>query len=80
MSLRLFDDGKLVIQFLDDTVMCLCQDEVFTSGLDKAFSEVLGKKVDYELTSGTMVKESGQYYPPVSVFGMEVTVDDSDFE
>ena len=73
-------DGKLVIQFLDDTVKCLCQDEVFTAGLDKAFSEVMGKKVDYELTSGTEVKESGQYYPPISVFGMEVTVDDSDFE
>ena len=73
-------DGKLLIQFEDDTVMCLCDDEVFRESLGQAFTKVIGKEVEYELTSMTQSDANGQYYPPASIFGMEVTVDDSDFE
>lgn len=72
-------DGRLMIQFVDDTVMFLCDDDAFKDYLDKAFEKVTGKKVDYELASYKQAKDSGQYYPPASVFGMEVSVDDSDF-
>lgn len=74
------DDGKFIIQFEDDTVMCLCDDESFKESLDKAFAKVMGKEVEYELTSMTQNNASGVYYPPTSIFGMEVTIDDSDFE
>lgn len=74
------DDGKFIIQFEDDTVMCLCDDESFKESLDKAFEKVIGREVDYELTSLTQSSASGVYYPPTSIFGMEVTIDDSDFE
>ena len=74
------DDGKLIIQFADDTVMCLCDDEAFRKCLNEAFVKIMGKEVEYELVSGTQTKDNGQYYPPTSIFGMEVSVDDSDFE
>lgn len=74
------DDGKFIIQFEDDTVMCLCDDESFKESLDKAFAKVMGKEVEYELTSMTQSSAGGVYYPPTSIFGMEVTVDDSEFE
>ncbi len=74
------DDGKLVIQFEDDTVMCLCDDEVFKESLDKAFADVIGKSAEYELTSLTGNNADGVYYPPTSIFGMDVTVDDSEFD
>ena len=74
------DDGKFIIQFEDDTVMCLCDDESFKESLDKAFAKVMGKEVEYELTSMTQSSADGVYYPPPSIFGMEVTVDDSEFE
>ena len=74
------DDGRLIIQFADDTVMLLCDDDTFKESLDRAFVETVGKTVEYELTSCKQTKESGQYYPPTSIFGMEVTVDDTDFD
>lgn len=73
------ENGRLIIQFVDDTVMFLCDDDAFKESLDEAFTAVLGKKVDYELASYRQAKDSGRYYPPVTVFGMEVSVDDSDF-
>ena len=73
-------DGKLVIRFIDDTIMSLCDEEDFREELDKAFAEVTGKEVDYELISGTKAEEEGQYFPPASMFGMEVEVDDTEFE
>lgn len=72
-------DGRLVIQFVDDTVMFLCDDDTFKEYLEEAFVKVIGKKVDYELVSYKQAKDNGQYYPPTSIFGMEVSVDDSDF-
>ena len=74
------DDGKLVIQFADDTVMFLCDDDAFADCLNEAFAKVFGKEVAYELVSSKQASENGQYYPPTSIFGMEVTIDDSDFE
>ncbi len=74
------EDGKLIIQLADDTVMMLCDDEVFAESLQKAFVKVIGKVPEYELTSLKQTKNNGQYYPPTSIFGMEVVVDDSDFE
>ena len=74
------EDGKLMIQFIDDTIMFLCDDEMFKKSLDEAFTAVLGKEVEYELVSLTRTKDNGEYYPPASIFGMEVTVDDSDFD
>ena len=74
------DDGKLIIQVVDDTIMALCDDEVFKNEMDKAFEKAMGKTVDHELVSVTQTKENGQYYPPTSIFGMEVSVDDADFE
>jgi len=74
------DDGKLMIQFVDDTVMFLCDDEAFKDCLNEAFAKVAGKEVDYELVSYSQAKENGQYYPPTSIFGMEVDIDDSEFE
>ena len=72
-------DGKLVIRFIDDTIMSLCDEEDFRENLDKAFAEVTGKEVDYELISGTKADEEGQYFAPASMFGMEITVDDDEF-
>ena len=72
-------DGKLIIQFVDETVMSLCDDDLFRDSLNRAFSEVLGKSVEYETVSSNAVSESGQYYPPTSIFGMDVVVDDDDF-
>ncbi len=72
-------DGRFVISFEDDTVMFLCSDEAFNECLDKAFEEVTGKKVEYELVSESSAKDNGEYYPPTSIFGMEVDVDDSEF-
>ena len=74
------DDGKLIIQLLDDTVMMLCDDDVFAESLQKAFMKVLGKVPEYELSSVRQTKDSGQYYPPTSIFGMDVDIDDSEFE
>lgn len=74
------EDGKLVIRFEDDTVMCLCDDDSFGEGLNRAFEKVLGKTVEYELVSKKSAAENGEYFPPVSIFGMEVDIDDSDFE
>ncbi len=72
-------DGKLMIQVLDDTVMSLCDDDLFKESLDKAFSEVMNKQVDHEIISAPSAAGSGRYFPPTSIFGMEVTVDDDDF-
>ena len=72
--------GKLMLQFEDDTVLGLCDDEYFRKSFDKAFSEVLGKTVDYGFTSNEQTRENGKYYPPTSIFGMEVSVDDTDFD
>ena len=74
------EDGKLIIQFLDDTVMFLCDDDIFKDQLSEAFEKVVGKQVEYELVSGTKEAQNGNYYPPTSIFGMDVTVDDSEFE
>lgn len=74
------DDGMLIIQFEDDTVKMLCDDDVFNESLKEAFIKAIGKEVAYEFTSLTAAKEEGQYYPPTSIFGMEVTVDDTDFD
>lgn len=73
-------DGRLVIQFVDGTVRFLCDDDGFRKYLDEAFEKCLGKKVEYELVAASESKDSGVYYPPTSIFGMEVTVDDSEFE
>ncbi len=73
------DDGKLMISFEDDTVLFLCSDEAFNECLGKAFEDVTGKKVEYELISVGQAKEKGEYYPPTSIFGMDVDVDDSEF-
>ena len=73
------DDGKLIIQFLDDTVMCLCDDDVFKEYLGEAFAKNTGREVEYELVSEKQTKENGQYYPPTAIFGMDVTIDDTDF-
>ncbi len=72
-------DGKLMISFEDNTVLGLCEGDDFRESLDKAFEDIVGKKVEYEIISDTQVKENGEYYPPTSMFGMEVDVDDSDF-
>ncbi len=74
------EDGKLIIQFLDNTVMFLCEDDVFKDYLNEAFVQKTGKEVEYELVSYKQTKEDGQYYPPTSIFGMDVIVDDSDFD
>ena len=60
--------------------MFLCDDDVFKDYLKEAFIKIMGREVDYELVSYKQTKENGQYYPPTSIFGMEVTVDDTDFE
>lgn len=73
-------DGRLIIQVNNDTVMMLCDDEVFAESLAKAFAKVIGKVPEYELVSVTQTNDNGLYYPPASIFGMEVSVDDSDFE
>ncbi len=72
-------DGRLMIQVLNDTVLSLCDEDDFRESLAGAFSEVMGKQVEYEITSATETAQSGQYYPPTSIFGMDVEVDDSDF-
>ena len=74
------EDGKLMIRFEDDTVMCLCDDESFSESLNEAFEKVIGKRVEYELVSLRSAADNGEYFPPVSIFGMEVDIDDSDFE
>ena len=73
------EDGKLIIQFEDDTVKMLCEDDVCMEALDQAFEKAVGKKVDYELASITQTKEEGRYYLPASMFGIPVEVDDTDF-
>ena len=73
-------DGKLMIQFIDDTIMLLCNDDLFRKSLDEAFVKKTGKSVEYELVSQTKAKEKGEFYPPTSIFGMDVSVDDSDFD
>lgn len=73
-------DGKLMIQFVDATVRFLCDDDSFRDSLDKAFETIVGKQVNYEIVAATETKERGEYYPPVSVLGMDITIDDSDFE
>lgn len=72
-------DGRLMIQFVDKTVRFLCEDSYFKTCLDEAFEKVLGKHVEYELVAEPETKERGEYFPPVSMFGMEVKIDDSDF-
>lgn len=74
------DDGKLIIQVLDDTVLSLCDDDQFRDSFAGVISEIMGKQVEYELVSATETAQSGQYYPPTSIFGMEVEVDDDDFK
>lgn len=73
-------DGKLIISFVHKTVRFLCEDDEFKKNLDEAFAKVLGRTVEYELTSETETVEKGEYFPPASIFGMEVTIDDSDFD
>ncbi len=73
------DDGKLIIQVVDDTIKSFCEEDAFKEGLEKAFSEVIKKQVEYEITSVTHTADTGEYFPPTSIFGMEVDVDDSDF-
>jgi len=73
-------DGKLMIQFLDGTVRLLCDDNTFREYLDKGFESAIGKHVDYELVALTETNRKGDYYPPVSVLGMDITIDDSDFD
>ena len=72
-------DGRIVILFEDDTVLGLCGNDDFKESLDKAFEDIIGKTVEYELASDTQVKEKGEFYPPTSMFGMDVDVDDSEF-
>ena len=73
-------DGRLVIQLIDATVKFLCDDEAFRKCLDEALGKVLGREVEYELVAASEAKEKGEYYPPASMFGMEITIDDGEFE
>ncbi len=72
-------DGKLIIQFVDDTIMFLCNDDTFKGYLNEAFTKVIGKEVEYELVSLSPAGGGGEYFPPTSIFGMDVEVDDSEF-
>ncbi len=74
------ESGKLVIQFGDDTLLYLCNDESFKKSMDEAFAKVIGREVEYEITSEHSAAEKGEYFPPASIFGTEVIVDDSDFD
>lgn len=73
------EDGMLIILFEDETQMMLCSDEAFRASLDEAFEKVIGRQVEYELSSEGSIRDEGKYYPPLSVFGMEITIDDSEF-
>lgn len=71
-------DGRLIIQLVDETVMCLCDDDMFKKNLAEAFSKVIGKQTEYELVAASQVKSNGDYFPPTSVFGgLEVEIDDN---
>lgn len=72
-------DGRLIIQFLDETVKFLCDDEAFRKCLDEALAKILKKTVEYDLVAETEVKQKGDYYPPASIFGMEITINDEEF-
>ena len=73
------EDGRLIIQFIDETIMFLCGDDAFRKDMNTSFEKVVGKTVEFELASQTQVRENGQYFPPASIFGIDVTIDDSDF-
>ncbi|MCR5687352.1 MAG: DNA polymerase III subunit gamma/tau [Lachnospiraceae bacterium] len=73
------ETGRLVIEVADETILGLCEDDLFRKSLDDAFLKVIGKEVEYETAAATSTRENGQYFPPVSVFGMEISVDDEDF-
>lgn len=73
-------DGRLVIQLTDRTVKFLCDDDACKKCLDEAFAKVLGRQVEYELVASDEAKEKGEYYPAASMFGMEITIDDGDFD
>jgi hypothetical protein len=70
------ENGQLYIQFMDNTVMFLCEDDAFKNCLDTAIVNVLGEKVDYDLISQKQYDGSNQ---SSSVYGMDVSVDDQDF-
>lgn len=71
-------DGMLMIQFLDGTVRFLCDDDTFRSCLDEAFAKVIGKKVVYELVAASDADDTGDFFPPTSIFGgMTVEIDDT---
>lgn len=74
------NDGKLMIQVINETIRGLCDNDDFINCLDESFAKTFGKKIEYELVSETSVKESNQYLPPVSIFGDDVVIDDSEFE
>lgn len=65
------EDGKLVIVFVDDTVLFLCNDDVFVDSLNRSILEVLGRDVEYEIESQTGLESKGFIYPPVSMLREE---------
>lgn len=73
-------DGKLIIQVIDKTILFFSDDAAFKEELEKAFAKCIGKNVNYEIVASTEVKQKGEYYPPASLFGLEVTIDDGEFE
>lgn len=72
--------GKLVIKLENEMVKFLCEDDNFKASLDEAFESIIGKHVEYSLSTGEEAKAEGKYYPPASIFGEDVIVDDSEFE
>lgn len=73
-------DGRLIIQLMDATVKFLCDDDACRKCLDEAFAKVMGTEVEYEMVAATEVGNKGEYYPPASIFGMDIVIDDSEFD
>lgn len=73
-------NGTLMIQVIDETVKVLCEFSDFEETMDETFAKVFGKKVPYEIVSAKGTKNEGKFYPPVSIFGDDVKIDDSVFE
>ena len=73
------DDGRLFIQVKDRTIGDLCTEEYFDESIKAAFANRIGKIVEYQIITPSEEAATGKPYPEISIFGMEVEVDDSDF-
>ena len=76
--LSLLDDDRLIITTNDPVIHEYLTRDIAASEINKAFTEVMGREVDYEVILKGEGKGAGKKFPDLSKINMDITTDDSE--